>query len=159
MGREAGFQKDARHRMDDIRKAQMIGRTSAAGTVQRPLSPHLQVYRWPPTMLASILNRATGVALSMGSLLLVWWVVALASGPEPFDNVESFIRSPLGLLMMLGWTVSLFYHLFSGIRHLVWDQAKLLAKPSLNPGTYVVFGLCIAATALVWLAAYLNMEG
>ncbi len=145
--------------MDDIRKAQMIGRTSAAGAVQRPLSPHLQVYRWPPTMLASILNRATGIALSLGSLLLVWWLVALASGPEAFADVGGFIRSPLGLIMMLGWTVSLFYHLFSGIRHLVWDQARLFAKPSLNPVTYLVFGLSLVATALVWLAAYLGMEG
>jgi succinate dehydrogenase / fumarate reductase cytochrome b subunit len=145
--------------MDDIRKAQMIGRTSAAGTVQRPLSPHLQVYRWPPTMLASILNRATGIALSVGSLLLVWWLVALAAGPGPFNGVQSFVRSPLGLILLLGWSASLFYHLFNGIRHLIWDQAKLFDKSALNPGTYFVFGLSFAATVLVWLAAYVVMEG
>jgi succinate dehydrogenase / fumarate reductase cytochrome b subunit len=159
MAGKAGFREYASHAMDDIRKAQMIGRSSAAATVQRPLSPHLQVYRWPPTMLASILNRATGIALSAGSLLLVWWLAALAAGPEPFNGVQGFVRSPLGLILLLGWTASLFYHLFSGIRHLIWDQARLFAKPSLNPGTYAVFALSLVATALVWLAAYLGMEG
>jgi succinate dehydrogenase / fumarate reductase cytochrome b subunit len=145
--------------MNDIRKAQMIGKSSDAGLVQRPLSPHIGIYRWPPTMVASILNRATGIALSAGSLLLVWWLVAAASGPVAFDEVDAFIRSPVGLLMMLGWTASLFYHLFGGLRHLAWDTGHLFAKPGLNPLTYVILLLSAAATALVWFAAYLKIEG
>jgi succinate dehydrogenase / fumarate reductase cytochrome b subunit len=145
--------------MNDIRKAQMLGKSSDSGFVQRPLSPHIGIYRWPPTMVASILNRATGIALSAGSLLLVWWLVAAASGPAAFDEVQAFIRAPLGLLLMLGWTASLFYHLFGGLRHLAWDAGRLFAKPSLNPLTYVILVLSAAATALVWFAAYLKIEG
>jgi succinate dehydrogenase / fumarate reductase cytochrome b subunit len=145
--------------MNDIRKAQMVGKNSEATLVQRPLSPHLGVYRWAPTMLASILNRATGIALSVGSLLLVWWLVAAATGPDAFATVQGFMRSPVGLLMLLGWTASLFYHLFGGIRHLAWDMGFLFAKPTLNPITYVVLALTALATLAVWSVAYLNIEG
>jgi len=144
--------------MNDIRKAQMVGKATDASLVQRPLSPHLQVYRWPPTMLASILNRATGIAISVGSLLLVWWLAAAATGPDAFNLVQNFVRSPLGLLLMLGWSAALFYHLFGGIRHLAWDMGYGFAKPSLNPVTYLVIGLTGLATAAVWLAAYLQIE-
>jgi succinate dehydrogenase / fumarate reductase cytochrome b subunit len=144
--------------MNDIRKAQMVGKATDASLVQRPLSPHLQVYRWPPTMLASILNRATGIAISVGSLLLVWWLAAAAMGPDAFNLVQNFVRSPLGLLLMLGWSAGLFYHLFGGIRHLAWDMGYGFAKPSLNPVTYLVIGLTGIATAAVWLAAYLQIE-
>jgi succinate dehydrogenase / fumarate reductase cytochrome b subunit len=145
--------------MNDIRKAQMVGKNSTAVLVERPLSPHLGVYRWAPTMLASILNRATGIALSVGSLMLVWWLVAAASGPDAFVTVQSFLGSPLGLLMLLGWTASLFFHLFGGLRHLAWDHGFLFAKPSLNPVSYLVLVLTAVATALVWIAAYLKIEG
>jgi succinate dehydrogenase / fumarate reductase cytochrome b subunit len=144
--------------MTDIRKAQMVGKNTDATLVQRPLSPHLGIYRWAPTMLASILNRATGIALSAGSLLLVWWLVAAASGPDAFNQVQNFARSPIGLLMLLGWTASLFYHLFGGLRHLAWDMGHGFAKPSLNPMTFVVLGLTFLATLLVWLAAYSRIE-
>ncbi len=137
----------------------MVGKSTDAGLVQRPLSPHIGIYRWPPTMVASILNRATGIALSAGAILLVWWLVAAASGPIAFADMEGFVRSPLGLLMLLGWTASLFYHLFGGIRHLAWDMGYLFAKPSLNPLTYAIIALTVAATALVWLAAYVQIEG
>jgi succinate dehydrogenase / fumarate reductase cytochrome b subunit len=85
--------------------------------------------------------------------------VAAASGPGPFAEVEGFVRSPVGLLMLLGWTASLFYHLFGGLRHLAWDAGHLFAKPSLNPLTYAILLLTAAATALVWFAAYLKIEG
>jgi succinate dehydrogenase / fumarate reductase cytochrome b subunit len=145
--------------MNDIRKAQMLGKSTNGSVVHRPLSPHLGIYGWPPTMVASILNRATGIALSVGALLLVWWLVALASGPAAYADMEGFIRSPLGLLMLLGWTASLLYHLFGGLRHLAWDMGYLFAKPSLNPVTYLILALTAGATALVWLAAYLQIEG
>jgi len=145
--------------MSDIRKALMVGKSTDASLVQRPLSPHIGIYRWPPTMVASILYRVTGVALSLGALLLVWWLVAAATGPAAYADVESFVRSPLGLLMLLGWTASLIYHLLGGIRHLAWDMGYMFAKPSLNPVTYLILALTAAATALVWLAAYIAMEG
>jgi succinate dehydrogenase / fumarate reductase cytochrome b subunit len=145
--------------MNDIRKAQMVGKSTEAGLVRRPLSPHIGIYRWPPTMVASILNRATGIALSAGAILLVWWLAAAAAGPAAYAAIEGFLRSPVGLLMLLGWTASLFYHLFGGLRHLAWDMGYLFAKPSLNPLTYVVLALTAAGTAMVWLAAYLSLEG
>jgi succinate dehydrogenase / fumarate reductase cytochrome b subunit len=110
-------------------------------------------------MVASILNRATGIALSAGAILLVWWLASIASGPVAYSEIEGFLRSPIGLLILLGWTASLFYHLFGGLRHLAWDMGYLFAKPSLNPLTYAVLALTAAATALVWLAAYLTLEG
>ncbi len=136
----------------------MFGKRSDGGVVSRPLSPHIGVYRWPPTMVASILNRATGIALSAGSLLLVWFLAAAAAGPAAYADMEGFVRSPLGLLMLLGWTASLFYHLFGGLRHLAWDLGYLFAKPGLNPVTYLILGLTAVATVLVWLAAYLSLE-
>ncbi len=145
--------------MNDIRKAQMIGKATDSRLVERPLSPHLSVYRWPPTMLASILNRTTGIALSLGSLLLVWWLAAAAAGPGAFAVVQGFVRSPVGLLLLLGWTAALFYHLFAGLRHLCWDWGYGFAKPGLNPTTYLVFGLTVACTLAVWLAAYLSLGG
>lgn len=129
----------------------MVGHASDGRLVRRPLSPHLQVYRWPVTMAASILNRMTGVALCVGSLLLVWWIVAAATGPEAFATVQGFVGSWLGLLLLLGWTASLFYHLFAGMRHLAWDAGYGFDKPVLNPLTYVVLGLTAASTALVWV--------
>ena len=102
-------------------------------------------------------HRATGIALSVGSLLLVWWLVAAASGPQSFATVQGFIASPLGLLMLLGWTASLFYHFFGGMRHLVWDAGRGLQKTDLNWVTYVILGLTLASTILVWMVGYLSM--
>ncbi len=143
--------------MNDIRDALLVARDSQHGLIRRPVSPHIGIYRWPITMVASILNRATGIALSAGSLLLVWWLVAAASGPQDFATVQGFIASPLGLLLLLGWTASLFYHLFSGIRHLLWDAGTGLEKPSLNPVTWLVLVLTFVATVLVWFAGYMAL--
>jgi succinate dehydrogenase / fumarate reductase cytochrome b subunit len=99
----------------------MIARNSEGKLVQRPLSPHLQVYRWPISMTLSILHRVTGVALAGGTLLLTWWLVAAATSDDAFDWAQWFMGSALGLLLMLGWSTALIFHFFSGIRHLVWD--------------------------------------
>ena len=87
----------------------------------RPLSPHLQVYRPQLTSMLSILHRLTGVALAVGTLLLVYWLAAAASGPEAFAVARGLIGSVIGRLLLLGWTFALFYHLCNGIRHLFWD--------------------------------------
>ncbi len=143
--------------MNDIRDALLVARNTEAKLIRRPVSPHIGIYRWPITMVASILNRATGIALSVGSLLLVWWLVAAASGPQAFAQVQGFVASPLGLLMLLGWTASLFYHFFGGIRHLVWDAGRGLEKTDLNWVTWVILGLTLASTVLVWVAGYLSL--
>lgn len=145
--------------MTDIRDALLVARNSEAKLVRRPVSPHIGIYRWPITMVASILNRASGIALSVGSLLLVWWLTAAAAGPQQFAGAQAFVASPLGLILLLGWTAALFYHLFGGIRHLIWDTGRGLAKPGLNGWTWFVLGLTALCTAGVWVAGYLSMTG
>ena len=119
-------------------------------SADRPLSPHLQIYRWQLTSVLSILHRATGVVLSAGAILLVWWLVAAASGPEAYEGVEDFLGSWIGLLLLFGWSVALFYHLCNGIRHLVWDTGHALDLKS----TYVGGWTVVAATAVLSLAAW-----
>jgi len=89
--------------------------------IERPLSPHLQTYRWTLTMALSIVHRATGVALYFGTLLLAWWLIAAASGPGAYANVQAFTSSFIGRLIVFGYTWALLHHLLSGIRHFVWD--------------------------------------
>ena len=121
-------------------------------TANRPLSPHIQIYRWQLTMALSILHRAAGVALSLGAILLVWWLVAAASGPEAYDRVGSFLGSWIGCPLLLGWTAALFYHLCNGIRHLVWDTGHALDLESTYRGGWLVVGASAALTAVAWLA-------
>src|ERR1700722_1114021 len=87
----------------------------------RPLSPHLQIYRWPVTMATSIVHRATGLALAAGTLLVAWWLIALASGPEQYDFFSALARGPFGQLVLFGFVWSLAFHLLNGVRHLAWD--------------------------------------
>ena len=116
----------------------------------RPLSPHLQVYRWQLTSVMSILHRFSGIALSAGTILLVWWLVAAAAGPEAYRGVQDFLGSWLGLLLLFGWTVALFYHLCNGLRHLWWDSGHALDLPSVYAGGWAV----VAATATLTIAAW-----
>src|ERR1700740_1202186 len=108
-------------------------------SADRPLSPHLQVYRWQLTSVLSILHRAAGVVLSGGAILLVWWLVAAAAGREAYGGCGDFLGSLFGLLLLFGWTLSLFYHLCNGIRHLVWDTGHGLDLKS----AYVGGGLVV----------------
>jgi succinate dehydrogenase / fumarate reductase, cytochrome b subunit len=121
------------------------------GSADRPLSPHLQVYRWQLTMLLSIVHRGTGVVLGAGTILLVWWLVAAASGPEAFEGVQNFLGSWLGLLLLFGWTASLFYHLCNGIRHLVWDTGHALDLKSTYLGGWVVVTATAVLTLIAWV--------
>ena len=89
--------------------------------IERPLSPHLQTYRCTLTMAMSIIHRITGVALYFGTLLLVWWLIAAASGPTAYANVQAFTSSFIGRLIVFGYTWALMHHLLSGLRHFVWD--------------------------------------
>jgi succinate dehydrogenase / fumarate reductase cytochrome b subunit len=102
-------------------------------------------------MLSSILHRASGCALAVGSLLLVWWLVAAASGPAAFAGVQWFMSSILGFLVLFGWTVALFFHLCSGLRHLVWDTGHGFDKVSANSGSYAVLVATAVLTILTWI--------
>ena len=119
-------------------------------SADRPLSPHLQIYRWQLTSVLSILHRAAGVFLSAGTIVLVWWLVAAAAGPETFDGIWEFLASWLGLLLLFGWSVALFYHLCNGIRHLVWDTGHALDLKSTYLGGWLVLGGTAALTVLAW---------
>jgi succinate dehydrogenase / fumarate reductase cytochrome b subunit len=118
---------------------------------RRPLSPHLQVYRPQLTSVLSIMHRITGVALSAGTLLLVWWLVAAASGPEAYAAASGFVGSVLGLLLLLGWSAALFYHLFNGIRHLVWDAGYGFDLPTVYRSGWAVVIATGALTVLAWI--------
>ena len=117
----------------------------------RPLSPHLQIYRWQLTSVLSILHRVTGVALTAGTILLVWWLIAAANGPDSFESVQWFLGSWLGLLLLFGWSVALFYHLCNGLRHLWWDTGHGLDLRSVYmSGWAVLIGTAIL-TVIAWV--------
>jgi len=92
---------------------------------RRPLSPHLQVYKPQLTSVTSILHRASGWGLSVGLVMFTWWLAAAAIGPEAYQAFRDFCSSPLGLILLFGWTVAFYYHLANGIRHLIWDTGLL----------------------------------
>lgn len=122
----------------------------------RPLSPHLQIYRWHLTMALSIGHRVTGIGLALGLVLLVWWLVALASGPAAFATVQAVMDSWIGALVLFGFTFAVLYHLANGIRHLAWDLGY-----GFDLGTAVGSGIAVlaiagAATILIWLVIVLG---
>ena len=143
--------------MTDIRDALMVGRSSDGRLVQRPLSPHLQVYRPQITSVLSILHRATGIALSAGTLLLVWWLVAAAAGAARYAAVSHFVRSPIGLLLLLGWTASFWYHFLAGLRHMAWDAGWGIELPQVHRTGRAVVAATAVLTVLTWLVAFVVM--
>ena len=109
----------------------MSSKPAVPGSLRpRPLSPHLQIDRPQLTSVLSILHRATGILISAGAVILVWWLVALASGPESYAFLSVLIGSVPGRLLLFGWTLCFFYHLANGIRHLWWDTGRGLDLPS-----------------------------
>lgn len=126
----------------------------SAPNANRPLSPHLQIYRWQLTMITSILHRITGVGLCVGMLMLAWWLVAAMLGEGAYNTAMNFARSPIGILFMFGWTVALYYHLFNGIRHLIWDRVYLLKIENAYRAGYLVLLLTAIATAATWYDVY-----
>jgi succinate dehydrogenase / fumarate reductase, cytochrome b subunit len=128
-------------------------------TSERPLSPHLGIYKQEWTMVLSITHRITGVALGGGTLILVWWLLALASGPEAFDLAQSIIGSWIGRLCLFGWTWALFYHFCNGIRHLGWDMGMGFELDTARNTGYLVAIASIGLTLLTWVVGYAMMGG
>ena len=126
-------------------------------TDNRPLSPHLQVYRWQWTMAYSILHRATGVALSVGTLLLVYWLIALATGPEAFETAQALVGSFIGRLALFGWTFAMFYHLANGIRHLAWDSGHGFDLDTAAMTGHAVPIAAAVLTILAWVVGYMSL--
>ena len=128
-------------------------------TQNRPLSPHLQVYRPQLTSMLSITHRLTGVALAIGTLLLVWWLVAAATGPEAYATAQTAISSVIGRLLLFGWTLALFYHLCNGIRHLFWDAGYGYELKSAYASGWAVMAATVALTLLAWVWGYAALAG
>lgn len=120
----------------------------------RPLSPHLQVYRPQITSMLSILHRGTGVALTGGLVLMLWWLVALASGPEYYNYVMEIAGSIIGRLVLLGFSWALFFHLCNGLRHLYWDAGWGFEVEAVTRSGYMVLIGATVLTVLAWIAAY-----
>ena len=124
----------------------------AAGN--RPLSPHLQVYRWQITMALSIVHRISGVGLALGMLLLTWWLAAAASGPEYFDMVHGIMGSVIGRVILLGFTGSLYFHLCNGIRHLCWDAGYGFELGAMRNSGILVIVATVVLTLRTFLIGY-----
>ncbi|HEC00339.1 MAG TPA: succinate dehydrogenase, cytochrome b556 subunit [Sphingomonadales bacterium] len=123
-------------------------------TTKRPTSPHLQIYKWGPHMALSILHRASGVALGAGTLFLAWWLIALASGPEAYDQFLTFMGSIVGKIFLLGFTLSLMLHLCNGVRHLFWDMGMGFEVETTARTNMLVFLGAAVLTALSWVIGY-----
>jgi succinate dehydrogenase / fumarate reductase cytochrome b subunit len=124
----------------------------------RPLSPHLQIYRWPVTMATSIAHRVTGVALSAGTLLLAWWLVAAALGPETYHTFAACAANPLGQIVLFGLVWSLAFHLLNGIRHLAWDIGVGFEVSTANRSGVAVALLSLVATLAVFVLSHTGMH-
>jgi succinate dehydrogenase / fumarate reductase, cytochrome b subunit len=120
---------------------------------ERPLSPHLQVYRWQINMTMSILHRVTGVALTVGALLVVWWLLSVAAGGDAYARFHDLATSPLGWVAWFGFTLCLTYHLLNGIRHLLWDIGWGLDIPQVYATGWTVLAVSAVLTAALWFAA------
>jgi succinate dehydrogenase / fumarate reductase cytochrome b subunit len=125
----------------------------------RPLSPHIQIYSWKFTMLLSILHRATGIALAGGTLLLVYWLCAAASGAAAFADAQGLIGSWFGLLLLFGFSYALFFHLCNGIRHLFWDAGYGFELGTAWASALATVFVSAALTVIAWLAGISFMGG
>jgi succinate dehydrogenase / fumarate reductase cytochrome b subunit len=136
-------------------KAQESG-GKARGPQDRPMSPHMQVWRWHVTMATSILHRATGTALYVGVLVVVGWAVALAAGADAFNQYGALLASPIGLVVLFGLTVAFLYHLANGVRHLFWDSGKGFEPKTADMTGWAVIVFGVVAAVLIWIIAFLN---
>ena len=139
--------------------AELEASTNLGARRARPISPHLQIYRPMLTMMMSIVHRITGAALYFGMILLAWWLLAAASGPNAYANFEAVAGSILGQIVLFGFTWALIHHALGGIRHLIWDllygfersEREWMARATL-------FG-SVALTILIWLLTYFFTGG
>jgi succinate dehydrogenase / fumarate reductase cytochrome b subunit len=120
----------------------------------RPLSPHLSIFRPLITMVMSILHRITGGALYFGMVLLTWWLIAAARGPDAFAHASTVFGSWLGQLVLFGFTWALVHHLLGGIRHLIWDTGAGYSEPARNGLAWATIIGSVTLTILIWIGGY-----
>jgi succinate dehydrogenase / fumarate reductase, cytochrome b subunit len=127
----------------------------AKARIERPLSPHLQIYRWTWTMTMSIFHRITGVANYLGTILVAVWLLAMATSPRAYELVQSFFGSIVGRLILFGYTWSLMHHMLGGVRHLVWDFGRGMEPGTrMNMARFTLIG-SVTLTLIIWIVAYL----
>ena len=120
----------------------------------RPTSPHVSIYRFMYTMAMSIAHRITGVILTLGLLLLVWWLMALATGPAAYEGASRLLAHGLIKLLLAGWALSFVFHLCNGIRHLTWDLGFGLSKHEARQSAWVTLLAAAVITALLLYLAF-----
>jgi len=123
-------------------------------SIARPLSPHLQVYRWQISSVLSILHRTSGAVLGMSTLLFAWWLIALASGPDAYATAHGFFSSLGGKILLFAVTWALFYHLCNGVRHLAWDAGFGFKLGTMVRTGWVVVVSSVVLTVISFLLAY-----
>jgi len=135
-------------------------RKGASKTPQRPyvkpMSPHLQVWRWHVTMLGSILHRVSGIGLYVGAIVVVAWVAALAAGPDVYAQYLTYAANPLALVVWVPLSAGAFYHLASGLRHLLWDTGAGLTPKTANMLSTLSIWFAVVATIAFWAVMYLD---
>ena len=123
-------------------------------TDKRPMSPHLQVWKFHPTMFVSILHRATGVANAVGLAMIIGWLFATASGEKAFAAYDAFFTSIFGLIILFGFTVSLFFHFANGIRYLFWDSGKGFDPETANLWSYIALAFGFLGASALWVLVH-----
>jgi len=135
----------------DVREALMVARNSDGKLVRRPLSPHVQVYRWPLSMALSITHRVTGVGLGIGTLLLTGWLLTAATSEAGFERFQYFLGSAFGIFLLFCWTLALVFHFMTGLRHLWMDTGSGYEETQYrNTGIAVLAGTA-GLTVLIWV--------
>jgi succinate dehydrogenase / fumarate reductase cytochrome b subunit len=130
-----------------------------SGAVQRPLSPHLQIFAPPINMVMSILHRMTGAALYLGTLLVAWWLIAAATSPEYFAYVSSWLSSLPGRIVLFGYTWALFHHMLGGIRHFIWDAGHGHDLKSIDLLSWGTLAFSALLTLLLWVSVWSRTAG
>jgi succinate dehydrogenase / fumarate reductase cytochrome b subunit len=125
----------------------------------RPLSPHMTIYRWPVTMMSSITHRITGGGMAIGMIALAWWLVCISNGPEGWQSFHAIWDTPLGLLVLFGLTWSLVYHFLNGVRHLAWDMGYGFDKREAERNSVIIYALSILGALAVFAAAWTGHAG
>jgi len=121
---------------------------------QRPLSPHLQVYRLPLNAITSITHRLTGIVLALGAVLVVAYLVAAAAGSQSYGLAYDVAASWLGQIVLVAFTLALYYHLCAGLRHLFWDAGWGFTLRAARMGSWAIIGASLVLTAATWVIAY-----
>jgi len=127
-----------RHRSNDISGDSMADNPQKPIARARPLSPFVSIYRWSPTMATSITHRITGIGLGLGTVLICWWLIATASGPDSYEPFLAAVANPVGKIILFGFTWALAYHLLNGMRHLAWDLGYGFDPRSANIWSVVI---------------------